>query len=96
MPARSTKVFARLLVGAIFAIGLDLFAPRVYAQSAPFSGMAGAWSGDQIEYAWVAPNLTRESLDRQLQHLNQANVPVSLALPLRTNVVKAGAGSSQP
>src|ERR1700674_4791493 len=47
MPARSTKIFARLLVGAAtFVIGLGLLAPRVYAQSAPFSGMAGAWSGE--------------------------------------------------
>jgi hypothetical protein len=47
MPARSTKIFARLLVGAAtFAVGLCLLAPRVNAQSAPFSGMAGAWSGE--------------------------------------------------
>lgn len=58
--------------------------------------LAGAWSGDQIEYAWVAPNLTQEALDRQLQHVNQANMPVSVALPLRTKAVKVGAGSSQP
>jgi hypothetical protein len=46
MPALSTTNSARLLAGAAFAIGLCLLAPPVYAQSAPFSGMAGAWSGD--------------------------------------------------
>ena len=58
--------------------------------------LAGAWTGDQIEYAWLAPNLTQDALDRQLQHLNQGNVPANVAMPLRTKAVKAGAGSSRP
>ncbi len=58
--------------------------------------LAGAWSGDQIEYAWLATNLTQDAIQLQLQHVNQANVPVSVALPLRTKAVKAGAGSRPP
>ena len=58
--------------------------------------LAGTWNGDQIEYAWLAPNLTQDALDRQLQHLNQANVPANVAMPLRTRPVKVAAGSSRP
>ncbi len=58
--------------------------------------LAGAWNGGQIEYAWLAPNLTRDDLDKQLQHLVQANVPVNVAMPLRTKPVKVGAGAAQP
>lgn len=46
MPARSERIFARLLAGATLAMGICLLAPQVHAQSAPFSGMAGAWSGE--------------------------------------------------
>jgi hypothetical protein len=78
--------------------GTENAAIAVYSKS-PASAqymLAGAWSGDRIEYAWLAPNLTQETLNHQLQHVNQANVPVNVALPLRTKAVKAGAGSSQP
>jgi hypothetical protein len=46
MPAQSNRILARLLMVATFAIGPCLFAPRAHTQSAPFSGMAGAWSGE--------------------------------------------------
>jgi hypothetical protein len=39
------KLFARAIAGAPLAIGPCLIAPSAYAQSAPFAGMAGAWSG---------------------------------------------------
>ena len=58
--------------------------------------LAGVWNGSQLEYSWLAPNLTKDDLDRQLQHLAQANVPVNLALPLRTKVVKVAAGAAHP
>src|SRR5580700_10572159 len=45
MRSRSTKLFARAIAGLLLAIGLCLTAPKVYAQSAPFAGMAGSWSG---------------------------------------------------
>jgi hypothetical protein len=36
---------ARSIAGAVLAIGLCQIASPVYAQSAPFAGMAGSWSG---------------------------------------------------
>jgi hypothetical protein len=45
MRPRPTKLFARAIAGAVLVIGLCQIAPRVYAQSAPFAGMAGSWSG---------------------------------------------------
>jgi hypothetical protein len=45
MQPRSTILFARAIAGAALVIGLCQIAPRVYAQSAPFLGMAGLWSG---------------------------------------------------
>ncbi|HWC96596.1 MAG TPA: caspase family protein [Candidatus Sulfopaludibacter sp.] len=53
--------------------------------------LAGAWTGDHLEYSWVAPNLTQEAVDQQLKQLNRGNVNVALALPLRTKPVKAAA-----
>src|SRR6202521_149377 len=45
MRSRSLKLLARAIAGAPLSIGLSLTAPSAYAQSAPFAGMAGAWSG---------------------------------------------------
>jgi hypothetical protein len=45
MLPQSKKRFARILSGSAFAIGLCLIAPSAYAQSAPFAGLAGSWSG---------------------------------------------------
>jgi hypothetical protein len=39
------KPSTRTAVGALLAIGLCLAAPHAYAQSGPFAGMAGSWSG---------------------------------------------------
>jgi hypothetical protein len=45
MRSRPTKRFARASAGAVLVIGLGLIAASAYAQSGPFAGMAGAWSG---------------------------------------------------
>jgi hypothetical protein len=45
MRSRPLRLFARAIAGAPLSIGLSLAAPSAYAQSAPFSGMAGSWSG---------------------------------------------------
>jgi hypothetical protein len=50
--------------------------------------LAGVWAGDHVEYSWIATNLTRESVDQQLQRLNGKTPPLALALPLRSKVVK--------
>src|SRR6202521_938191 len=42
---QSMKRFRRVLSGSAFSIGLCLLAPSAYAQSAPFAGLAGSWSG---------------------------------------------------
>jgi hypothetical protein len=41
----SMKRFTRAVSGSAFAIGLCLLAPSADAQSAPFAGLAGSWSG---------------------------------------------------
>jgi hypothetical protein len=46
MPAQLIRILARLLVGASFAVGLCVLAAHGHAQSGPFSGMAGSWSGN--------------------------------------------------
>jgi hypothetical protein len=45
MGPRLTKFFARAIAGTALVIGLCQIAHRGYAQSAPFAGMAGSWSG---------------------------------------------------
>src|ERR1700674_806033 len=42
---QSMKRFTCAVSGSAFAIGLCLIAPSTHAQSAPFAGMAGLWSG---------------------------------------------------
>jgi hypothetical protein len=45
MLPQSMKLFTRALSGLAFAISVGLIAPAAHAQSAPFAGMAGSWSG---------------------------------------------------
>jgi hypothetical protein len=45
MLPQSMRLFTRTVSAATFAIGLCLIAPSAYAQSAPFAGLAGSWSG---------------------------------------------------
>jgi hypothetical protein len=45
MLPQSMKLFTRAVSGSAFAISLCLIAPTAYAQSAPFAGLAGTWSG---------------------------------------------------
>jgi len=40
-----SKRLIQAVAGSMFAIGLCLMAPSAYAQSAPFAGLAGTWSG---------------------------------------------------
>jgi len=39
------KLLTRAACGSAFAISLSLVAPSAHAQSAPFAGLAGSWSG---------------------------------------------------